>query len=130
MSAKTLIWNGTSVAYIPGFLKALAIFGLDFLTVIFYTVFAFALSTATRSRSLATGFALFMILFGASLVQLAAIFFDWGKYLPFVATGFSNIVGSGSSIVGVTLSFAVISSMIYVVLMLIAGYAIFQKRDI
>lgn len=130
MSTKAMLWNGTKLLYIPGFLKALAIFGLDFLTVLFYTIFAFMLSTITRSRSLATGFALFMVLFGGGLVQLAAIFFDWAKYLPFAATGFTSIVISGAAIPGVTLNFAIISSLIYIAVMLFAGYFTFQKRDI
>lgn len=130
MSTKAMLWNGTKIAYIPGFLKALAIFGLDFLTVLFYTAFAFMLSTITRSRSLATGFALFMVLLGGGLFQLAAIFFAWAKYLPFAATGFTSIVISGSTVPGVNLNFAIISSLIYAIIMLFAGYYTFQKRDI
>lgn len=130
MSAKAFLWTGTKILYIPGFLKALTIFGLNFLTIIFFTIFAFMLSTLTRSRSLATGFSLFMVLLGSGMVYLVAVYSDWGKYLPFATTGFTGIVNSGSAIAGLTLTFSIVSSLIYMALMLFVGYYTFQKRDI
>lgn len=130
LSAGALMWNGSKIIYMSGIMRTLAVFGLDFLMVIFYTVLAFFLSAATRSRSLSTGFALFMVLFGSTLVEIIAVFFSWGKFLPFAATDFSNTICEGARIVGVTLNFSILSTLIYLLIMLISGYLIFKKRDV
>lgn len=130
IGAKELFWNSSSISYIPALLKTLIIFGLDFLQVIFYVLLAFVLSAAFRSRSLATGFSLFILLVGSGILSLLAIYFDWGKYLPFVNDGFSSIVLSGSSFPGITLGFSIVLTFIYAVIFAFAGYFIFQKRDI
>ena len=130
LSSKDMLWTGSKIIFIPGILKTLCVFGLDFLTVIFYTIFAFALSTITRSRSISTGFAIFMLIAGSSLVQLIGTFFNWGKYLPFATTDFTSIVSYGSRLEGITLSSAFILSAIYLIIMAVGGYVSFAKRDI
>ena len=130
IGASEMLWTSTKIVYIPAVLKAACIFGLDFLTVVVYALFAFALSAITRSRSIATGFTLFMCLVGAGILQALAIYFDWGKFLPFVSAGFSSYVAGGVGIPGTTLVFGLIMNLIYSIIFCAAGYLVFNKRDI
>lgn len=130
MGAKEMLWTTNQIIYVPAILKLLAYYGLDFLTVIFYTVLAFALSTVTRSRSIATGFSLFMLLLGSQLAQMVAIYFSWAKYFPFTMTNFSSMMTDGVRLPGTSLPIALMVSGIYTVLMGAVGYIVFQKRDI
>lgn len=127
---KALFWTGENVLYIPAVLKLLALYGLDFLTIIFYVLLAFALSTITRSRSISTGFALFMLLVGGQIAMLVGIYFEWGKYVPFALTNFSSFVLDGSRIPNTGLPMALVISGIYALIMGVAGYMAFSKRDI
>jgi|GEM_PF-949971 len=125
-----LLWTGSQILSIPGFLKMFIVYGLEFLTTIVYVIFALMLATLSRSRAMATGFSLFLLLVGGSLLSLLAIFFDWGKYILFTVTSFSGFIVSGSSIVGTSLSFALILSLIYSAVFLFVAYFTFEKRDI
>lgn len=130
MGAKEMLWTGSSIIYIPAMLKTLIVFGLDFLQVLVYVVIAFAISATCRSRSIATGFSLFLLLVGVSIVQLISVFFSWGKYLPFGLSNFSNFINQGAYINGTSLAFALVLSAIYSVVFGFIGYFTFQKRDI
>lgn len=130
MGAKEMFWTSGSIIYIPAVLKTFIIFGLDFLQVLFYVIVAFALSAIFRSRSLATGFSLFILLVGGGIIRLLAMLFDWGKYLPFGMDNFSGFVTSGSYIQGTSLTFALVLTAIYAIVFAFAGYFVFQKRDI
>jgi ABC-2 type transport system permease protein len=130
MSAKEMFWNGSSISYMSSLLKTLIIFGLEFLRIIFYVLVAFALSAAFRSRSLATGFSLFILLVGGGIVRILAMYFAWGKYLPFGRDNFAYLVTNGSPIQGVTLLSAMVLTAIYALVFAFIGYFVFQKRDI
>lgn len=130
MSAKEMMWTSSKIIYIPAALKTLIIYGLNFLTVLVYVFVAFALSVISRSRSIATGCSLFLLLAGSSMVQLFSSFFSWGKYLPFGLSNFANFIINGSFVVGTTLAFAIGVSAIYSIVFCFAGYFAFQKRDI
>lgn len=130
MGAKEMFWTSSDIIYIPAVLKTLIIFGFDFLQVLFYVIVAFALSAIFRSRSLATGFSLFILLVGGGIVRMLAMFFDWGKYLPFGVDNFSTFINSGTYIQGTSLTFALILTAIYAIIFAFAGYFVFQKRDI
>lgn len=130
MGAKEMFWTSSSIIYMPAVLKMLIVFGLDFLQTLFYVIVAFALSAIFRSRSLATGFSLFILLVGGSIVRLLAMFFDWGKYLPFGMDNFTGFVTNGVTTQGTSLGFALILTAIYAIIFAFAGYFVFQKRDI
>ena len=120
--------HGT-VMYIPGFCAALITAGLTLATVIVYVILTFALSAIFRSRALATGLSIFLMLAGSFTIFLA-MNFSWGKYILFCDTNFSSFVTSGAPFYGITLSFALIISAIYSVVFLAVAYFIFAKRDI
>ncbi|WP_156946257.1 hypothetical protein [Clostridium akagii] len=70
-----LVTINQQIVYAPAALKTLLIFGLDFLEAIVYIIVAFVISAVSRSRSIATGFSLFLVLVGAGIIEvLAAIF--------------------------------------------------------
>jgi len=130
IGSKEMLWTGSKILYVPAVLKAMIIFGLGFLTVLTYVIIAFALSAAFRSRSLATGFSLFLYLVAGNILGMLAIFFSWGKYLPFVLTNFSSYIKVGTTIEGTSLGFALISAAVYSIILGFGGYFIFVKRDI
>jgi len=130
MGIKEIMWTSSSVIYISAALKTAIIFGLNFLQVLVYVILAFAISAISRSRSIATGFSLFLLLVGTNIAQLLAMYFSWGKYLPFGTSNFSAFVTIGATIEGTTLAFAMGLSAIYSIIFCLAGYLVFEKRDI
>ncbi len=130
MYAKEMLWTSSTILYVPAVLKTLIVFGLDFLEIIVYVLLTFAISAIFRSRSIATGGSLFLLLVGGGIVQMLSIYFDWCKYLPFGVSDFANFVNVGALIDGTTLSFALIVSGIYSSIFCFAGYLAFIKKDI
>jgi ABC-type transport system involved in multi-copper enzyme maturation, permease component len=128
-SAPMLLWVGGGIVKVSGFAGSLITNGLDYLTVLVYLIFAFVLSAIFRSRALATGVSIFLML-GGSFTTLLAQNFDWGKYIFFADTGFSGFVTSGAPFYGITLGLAVTICAVYCVGFLCAGYLTFAKRDI
>jgi ABC-2 type transport system permease protein len=124
-----LLWIGGNVVNVPGFVGSLITNGLDYLFVLVYLIFAFALSAVSRSRALATGLSIFLM-FGGSFIALLAQNFDWGKYIFFADTSFSAFVMSGAPFYGITLGLALLICAIYCVGFIFAGYFTFAKRDI
>jgi ABC-2 type transport system permease protein len=124
-----LFWVGGKVLCVNGFVGTLIIYGLDFLKVIVYMIFAFALASIFRSRAVATGFSIFLMLAG-SYTKLLAMYFDWGKWIFFADTDFSTFVKNGAPFYGITLSLALIICAVYAAAFLFAGYFTFAKRDI
>ena len=130
IGSKEMLLAGNSIIYIPAVLKTIIVFSLDFLQVLVYVILAFTISVISRSRSIATGFSLFLLLVGSGIVQLLAIYFSWGKYLPLGMTEFAGFVTKGASVDGTTLGFALGLSAIYSIIFCFAGYFVFEKRDI
>lgn len=130
MGSKEMMWTSSSIIYIPAALKTAIIFGLNFLQVLVYVILAFTISAISRSRSIATGFSLFLLLVGSNIAQLLAVYFSWGKYLPFGTSNFSTFVTAGATIEGITLAFAIGLSAIYSIIFCFVGYLVFEKRDI
>lgn len=127
---KEMMWTGGSILYIPSFVKMLVIYGLDFLAVIFYIILAFSLSALFRSRALATGVSIFLLLIGSGIFRILTEFFSWGKFIVFGVTDFSKYIQMGTIVYGTSLLFALVESAIYAAALLFAGYFVFQKRDI
>lgn len=130
LESKEMLWTSRRIIYIPAVLKTLIVFGLDFLQVLVYGIVAFAISAISRSRSIATGVSLFLLLVGSTLAQTSAVYFSWGKYLPFGMSNFSGIVNTGLCVEGTTLAYAIGLSAMYSIIFCFAGYLVFEKRDI
>jgi len=130
MGNNEMLWTSSKIVYIPAALKTITVFGLNFLQVLVYVIIAFSISAISRSRSIATGFSLFLLFVGSSIIQMLAIYFSWGKYLPLGMSNFSVFVTSGTIITGTTLAYAIGLSFIYSVIFCFVGYWVFEKRDI
>lgn len=133
MGAKEMMWTSSRIIYIPAVLKTIIFLGLDFLKVLVYVILAFAISAISRSRSIATGVSLFLLFLasiGSGIALRAFTNFSWVKYLPFVTSDFTSIVNTGACIEGTTLAYAIGLSALYSVLFCLAGYIVFEKRDI
>ncbi|MEL4106153.1 ABC transporter permease subunit [Oscillospiraceae bacterium WX1] len=130
LGATSLFWTGDTVIEIPAFLNALMIYGLDFLQVFVYLSFALLLAVLSRSRALATGLSIFVLVVGASLFQLLALYTDWGRYIVFAVSNFSRFIIAGSPYGGMTLPLALLVSAGYVAVFLFFSYLTFKKRDI
>lgn len=130
INGKEMIWVSSKIVYAPAVLKTLFIFGLDFLQTIVFIIIAFAISAISRSRSIATGFSIFLVVIGSGIMATLAEYFTWGKYLPIAVTNFSGYVSSGTVIPDTSLSFALLISLAYSVVFCFLGYFIFEKRDI
>lgn len=124
-----LLWIGGNIVNMSGFAGSLFLLGLQFLTVLVYLILTFALSSAFRSRALATGLSIFLM-FGGSLSLLLADHFSWGKYVFFADTDFSNFVLMGAPFYGITLGLALVICAVYCVIFLVASYVTFARRDI
>lgn len=129
-SSKDLLWTGSKILYVSAAAKTFIILGLSFLEIVVYVTLAFMLSTLFRSRSIATGFSLFLLLVGGSISGALAMYFDWGKYILFINTSFSSYITTGVTYVGTSLPFSLIVSAVYSVIFLIIGYEAFLQRDI
>lgn len=125
-----LFWTGGKIVLLPAFLNTLAVYGLDFLQVFVYIVLSFAISIVSRSRAIATGISLFLLLVGGSISELLTIYFGWGKYILFGVSDFSSYVLKGTLYPGTSLGFGFVVSAVYTMIFLFAGYATFLKRDI
>jgi ABC-2 type transport system permease protein len=130
ISGKEMLWVNNKIFYVPSVLRAIILLGLDFLQAIVFITIAFAISAISRSRSIATGFSIFLVTFGVSIITALAEFFTWGKFLPLAVTNFAGYISIGTQISGTSLSFALIISLAYSVLFCFLGYFIFEKRDI
>lgn len=130
IGANQMLWTTGKIVYIPSVFVLLIHYGLEFLTAAFYVTLAFALAAITRSRSIATGFSLFMLLLGGSLAQIAAIYFGNIKYFPFTTVNFLDIITKGVSVYGTTLASSMILSGIYAFIMCAAAFVVFKRRDV
>jgi len=125
-----MLWTSSKIVYISAALKTIIVYGLNFLQVMVYVIIAFAISAISRSRSIATGFSLFLLFVGSGIILMLAIYFSWGKYLPLGMSNFSSFVTQGAYIEGTTLAFGLGISAIYSIIFCFAGYWVFAKRDI
>lgn len=130
LGAKDLLWTGNQLLYVPAVVKLLALYGLNLLSLLFYIIFAFFLSTLFRSRSLATGVSIFVLLIGNGICLILLMFFNWAKYIAFGLSPFTLFLTNGNILPDITLGFSLILCGIYAAAFLVAGYFTFLKRDI
>jgi ABC-2 type transport system permease protein len=130
IGAASLFWTGAKVIEIPAVVNTLIIYGLHFLHVFVYISFALMIAVLSRSRAMSTGISIFLLIVGASLFQLLATFFTWGKYIVFAVSDLSTFITRGPLYEGSTLGFALIVSAIWVAVFLFFSYFSFRKRDI
>jgi ABC-2 type transport system permease protein len=124
-----LLWLGGKTVAVSGIVGSLLTLLFDFLSTLVFVIFSFFLATVTHSRAAATGFSIFVV-FGSSIFTELALRFSWGKYIYFADTAFSSFISKGSPIYGMSLGFAVLYSIVCTLILLIASYFTYEKRDI
>jgi ABC-2 type transport system permease protein len=129
-SGKAFLRLGNKLYYISVVLKALIVYGLDFLETLVFISLTFMLAIVTRSHAVSTAISLIFLIGGTELSIQSAKYFN-GCRLNFLAnTGFSGFITDGTPYFGATLSFAILICAIYSLTMIIVGYTVFAKRDI
>lgn len=124
-----LLWLSGKTVALPGFAASLLVLLLDFLSSLVFIIFAFFIATVTRSRAAATGVSI-AVLFSSSLFVTLSQHFGWGKFIYLGDAFFSSFLTSGAPFYGVSLSFSLIYCFAWTVLLLIASYVVFEKRDV
>ncbi len=109
-------------------IKQYAITGL---AVIPTVTLAFTISAFLRSSALAIALSLGIELAGSTITMFLYSFgHDWGRYLLFANTDFLGISNGDSLFPMQTLTFAIITTIIYVVVFLLTAYDGFTKKDV
>ncbi|WP_110114768.1 ABC transporter permease [Bacillus sp. CGMCC 1.16541] len=106
-------------------------YGLSYVETIVATTFAFSISTVFRNSSLAVGLSVLLTLAGEGFVQLlSTLKVSWGKYLLYANTDFGQYIGGSEPLFeGMTASFSIFVTAVYMVLFLVASWWTFTKRD-
>lgn len=105
-------------------------YGLECVSLIIYTTFAFMISTVFRSSSLAIGISIFLMFMGSVVVQLLSNF-SWTKYILFANTNLKQYLsGNTPPVKGMTMSFSVTMLIIYFLVFNVISFVLFKKRDV
>lgn len=99
--------------------------------VIAYGTMAFAISSIAKSTSAAVATGI-MSAMGGSLVSqlLAQMHQDWGRYLLFSNTSLSSIYKNGAYYPNQSVTFAITTVVIYVIIFFLIAYDGFTRREV
>lgn len=112
-------------------LHVIGLYGLKGVDLLMMTTFAFMISVVFRSSALAIGLALFLMFTGSNVVMmLAALGYDWVKYILFANTDLSPYFSGRPLVEGMTLSFSVTVLAVYFLLFNAISWLVFHKRDV
>lgn len=129
-SGKAFLWLGGKLYYISGVLKALIVYGLDFLETLVFISLTFMLAVVTRSHAVSTAISLIFLIGGTELSIQSAKYFSGCKFNFLANTGFSGFITDGTPYFGATFNFAILICFASSLVMLLIGYFVFAKRDI
>ncbi len=90
---------------------------------------AFMIATVFTSSALAIGLTIFVRFAGPNVV-LAVQQYDWAKYILFAHLNLRQYIGGASYIEGTTMTFSIITIIIYFCIFISIAWCIFYKRDI
>lgn len=96
---------------------------------IMITTLAFMISAVFRNNALSIGVALFLLFTGNTVVQ----FFsdkEWAKYILFANTDLRPYFGGKPLFEGMTLSFSIITLLVYYAIFMTLAWGIFTRRDV
>jgi ABC-2 type transport system permease protein len=112
--------------------KIESVYFMQFVKILMDVTFAFMISTAFRSSSLAIGLSLFLMFTGNVAIQILQNYdLQWGKYLLSANTDLTQYMyGNQVFFKGMTISFSIITLSIYFVLFHLLSWVSFIKRDI
>jgi len=111
----------------------LALYGLQFVSLIAVATFGFMMSSAFRSSGLAIGLSIFLLLSGQLLAGLFALADKaWVKYVVFLHLDLTPYLNGGSPVPNqeTTLGFSIAILAAYVIVFNAVSWTVFCKRDV
>jgi ABC-2 type transport system permease protein len=104
-------------------------YGLQLVKLVVWATFAFMISAALRNGALAIGTAIFLMFVGSSVVPFIS---DkaFGKYVLFSNLDLTQFTTGYKLIEDLTLTFAVVTIIVYYLIFLVIGWVLFTKRDV
>ncbi|EIJ79252.1 hypothetical protein PB1_16884 [Bacillus methanolicus PB1] len=104
-------------------------YGLNCISLLIMTTFAFLISTLFRSSAISIGISIFFVLMGTTITNLL-IKYDWGKYILFANTNLSQYINGSPIKEGMSLNFSLTVLAVYYLVFLLLTWVPFNKRDI
>ena len=104
-------------------------YALASVNLLMMVTFAFMLSSIFRSSSLAIGLAIFLMFTGSQLTFILSQY-NWVKYILFANTDLSVYFDGSPIIESMTLSFSLITLLVYFIVFLLLSWLLFTKRDV
>ncbi len=123
--------KGGEVVTSSPYLRMLAEYILTGVEMVIMVTLAFAISSLSRSSSLAIGISLFFYLSGSLFVSILALFgCDWARYLIFANTDFAAIVNGNGLFPHQSLSAAIVIVVLHMIVLLLTAWDGFCKREV
>jgi ABC-2 type transport system permease protein len=107
----------------------LMMYGFLLIQAVMMITIAFMISTIFRSSALAITISLLAYLVGNTLVAALGSY-SWDKLILFSDTNLAQFVVNGPTIQGLTLGFAIVTLIVYFVVMNALSWWVFVKRDV
>ncbi|MFP7495083.1 ABC transporter permease subunit [Terribacillus saccharophilus] len=104
-------------------------YGLQLIKLIVWSTFAFMISAAFRNSALAIGTAIFLMFAGTSVVGFLADK-PFAKYILFANMDLTQFTTGYKMIEDLTLTFSIVTIIVYYLIFLIIGWVLFTKRDV
>lgn len=104
-------------------------YALELVSAILTVTIAFMISTVFRSSALSIAISIITLFVGVTLVQFLSGY-SWDKYILFANTNLMQYVSGGPIIPGMTLTFSIITLLVYFIVMLAISWRVFVGRDV
>lgn len=123
-----LDFDNGSVVEISYWARILALYGLQFVSVIIFTTFAFMIGSVFRSSSLAIGLSIFLLFAGPNIAYFLSKY-EFAKYILF-SHDLTQYVTGNTFVEGISMPFSITVLTVYMVLFLVISFLSFTKRDV
>ncbi|PLR91100.1 ABC transporter permease [Bacillus sp. T33-2] len=104
-------------------------YGLNCISLLIMTTFAFMISTLFRTSSLAIGVSIVLVFTGSTIVGIFSKY-EWSKYILFANTQLSQYIDGSQIQDGMSLQFSLTVVAVYYVVFMLLSWIPFVKRDI
>ena len=115
----------------PIMMYAVEQYALAGVSILVSVTIAFMISSLMRSNAVAIAVSVAIEFAGATVILfLSAMGHDWGRYLIFANTDLVSISSGASLFPGHTLTFALVTIAVYMVIFLLTAYDAFTKKEV
>lgn len=128
-STDLFINNSGKVVSLSNISQIGKMYGLSFFAIMNYGTIAFAISTLLRNSAMSVGSSLLLMILGNSMVE-ATSKIAWLKYLPFANSDFSLYIYHLVPRPEMTIGFAIVILLIYIIAFNAISFCSFNRRDI